>query len=167
MDQLNDKLAIDWLNFAKASLGSRIEHTAQETTKVLTAVQAISSELSDKKDLDALINLKTDQASTSEILDLLQDVLNHLDTQDDLAQLIAPLFSALQFEDRSRQKLESILGILTLWAEVRNSDISDENLASRLMQQVVSMEQQVILAKYFPDFIQEEAVDDSDGIDLF
>ena len=168
MDQHNNELAFDWLNYAKASLDSRIKHTGQATEKVLFAVQAISSQLNNKQDLDALISLKSDQTSTAEILHLLRDVLDHLDTQDELAQLIAPLFSALQFEDRTRQKLESILGILFIWAEVRNEEnITDQDLSSRLMQHVVSLEQQAILAKYFPNYIQAEEDDDSDGIDLF
>lgn len=167
MDQSNTELATDWVNYAKASLDSRIKHAGQATEKVLIAVQAISSQLNDKQDLAALSSLKSDQASTAEILHLLRDVLDHLDTQNELAQLIAPLFSTLQFEDRSRQKLESILGILSIWAEVRNDDsVTDEVLSSRLMQHVVSLEQQAILAKYFPDHIQVEAEDD-DGIDFF
>jgi hypothetical protein len=168
MDQNNTELAFDWVNFAKASLGSRIQHTGQATEQVLVAVQAISSQLDDKKDLGALLSLKSGESSTADILHVLRDVLDHLDTQNNLAQLIAPLFSALQFEDRTRQKLESILGILSIWAEVRNEDITDEVLSSRLMQHVVSLEQQAILAKYFPDYIQEEVEnDDSDGVDLF
>jgi len=165
MDQHNTELTSDWLNYAKASLDSRIQHTGEATEKVLAAVQVISLQLDDKKDLSALMSLKSDQASAAEILHLLRDVLDHLDTQDELAQLIAPLFSALQFEDRTRQKLESILGILSIWAEVRNEDIIDQDLSSRLMQHVVSMEQQAILAKYFPDYIQEEEIEDD--IDLF
>jgi tRNA splicing ligase len=165
MDQHNTELTSDWLNYAKASLDSRIQHTGEATEKVLAAVQAISLQLDDKKDLSALMSLKSDQASTAEILHLLRDVLDHLDAQDELAQLIAPLFSALQFEDRTRQKLESILGILSIWAEVRNEDITDQDLSSRLMQHVVSLEQQAILAKYFPDYIQEE--EPEDDIDLF
>lgn len=168
MDQNNTGLASDWVNYAKASLDSRIQHTGQATEKVLAAVQAISSQLDDTQDLGALLSLKSDQTSAAEILHVLQDVLDHLDTQNELAQLIAPLFSALQFEDRTRQKLESILGILSIWAEVRNDDnITDEVLSSRLMQHVISLEQQAVLAKYFPDYIQEEADDDSDDIDLF
>jgi tRNA splicing ligase len=165
MDQHNTELTSDWLNYAKASLDSRIQHTGEATEKVLAAVQAISLQLDDKKDLGALMSLKSGQTSTAEILHLLRDVLDHLDAQDELAQLIAPLFSTLQFEDRTRQKLESILGILSIWAEVRNEDITDQDLSSRLMQHVVSMEQQAILAKYFPDYIQEEEIEDD--IDLF
>jgi len=168
MDQRNTELALDWLNYAQASLDSRIQHAGQATEKVLVAVQAISSQLNDKQDLGALISLRSDQASTAEILHLLRDVLDHLDTQNDLAQLISPLFSTLQFEDRTRQKLESILGILSIWAEVRNEDITDKVLSARLMQHVVSLEQQAILAKYFPDYVQAEADDDDDdGIDFF
>jgi len=169
MDQNNTELATDWVNYAKASLDSRIQHTGEATEKVLSAVQVISSQLDDKRGLGALISLKSDQVSTAKILHVLRDVLDHLDTQDALAQLIAPLFSALQFEDRTRQKLESILGMLLIWAEVRNDDeITDEVLSSRLIQHVVSMEQQAILAKYFPEYIlEEEGEDDDDGIDLF
>ena len=165
MEQHNTEITSDWLNYAKASLDSRIQHTGEATEKVLAAVQAISLQLDDKKDLGALMSLKSGQTSTAEILHLLRDVLDHLDAQDELAQLIAPLFSTLQFEDRTRQKLESILGILSIWAEVRNEDITDQDLSSRLMQHVVSMEQQAILAKYFPDYIQEEELEDD--IDLF
>ena len=150
MDQNNTELASDWVNFAKASLDSRIQHTGQATEKVLVAVQAISSQLDDKQDLGALLSLKSGQSSTAEILHVLRDVLDHLDTQNNLAQLIAPLFSALQFEDRTRQKLEGILGILSIWAEVRNEDITDEVLSSRLMQHVVSLEQQAIPSEIFP-----------------
>ena len=165
MEQHNTEITSDWLNYAKASLDSRIQHTGEATEKVLAAVQAISLQLDDKKDLGALMSLKSGQTSTAEILHLLRDVLDHLDAQDELAQLIAPLFSTLQFEDRTRQKLESILGILSIWAEVRNEDITDQDLSSRLMQHVVSMEQQAILAKYFPDYIQEE--EPEEDIDLF
>ena len=165
MDQHHTELISDWLSYAKASLDSRIQQTGEATEKVLAAVQAISLQLDDKKDLGALMSLKSGQTSTAEILHLLRDVLDHLDAQDELAQLIAPLFSTLQFEDRTRQKLESILGILSIWAEVRNEDITDQDLSSRLMQHVVSMEQQAILAKYFPDYIQEE--EPEDDIDLF
>jgi hypothetical protein len=169
MDLNNTKLATDWVNYAKASLDSQIQHTGEATNKVLNAVQTISSQLDNKQDLGALLSLKSGESSTDEILHVLQDVLDHLNTQNELAQLIAPLFSTLQFEDRTRQKLESILGMLSIWAEVRNDvDITDEVLSSRLMQHVVSMEQQVILAKYFPDFIQEEVeADAADCIDLF
>lgn len=167
MDHNNTQLASDWVNYAKASLDSRIQHTGQATEAVLNAVQAISSQLDYKKDFGALLSLKSGQSSADEILYVLRDVLDHLDVQDKLAQLIAPLFSALQFEDRTRQKLESIIGILPIWTEVRNdNEITNEVLSSRLMQQVVSMEQQVILAKYFPDYIKEEG-DAGDDIDLF
>lgn len=167
MDHNNTQLTSDWVNYAKASLNSRIQHTGQATETVLNAVQAISSQLDNKSDFGALLSLKSGQSSTAEILYVLRDVLDHLDVQDNLAQLIAPLFSALQFEDRTRQKLENILGMLSIWAEVRNdNEITDEVLSSRLMQHVVSMEQQAILAKYFPDYIQEE-VETDDEIDLF
>ena len=92
MDQHHTELISDWLSYAKASLDSRIQQTGEATEKVLAAVQAISLQLDDKKDLGALMSLKSGQTSTAEILHLLRDVLDHLDAQDELAQLIAPLF---------------------------------------------------------------------------
>jgi len=48
-----------------------------------------------------------------------------------------------------------------VWVDVRNDNaISDEALAARLMQHVVSMEQQMIIAKYFPDYVHEEEVNE-------
>ncbi len=161
MPHITTELSTDWLNFARASLGTRIRDTEHATTKVLSAVQAIASQLDNKQELTALLTIKSDDAVPSEILPLLQDILKHLDSQDELSQLIAPLYMALQFEDRTRQKLEGLQEIMTVWTEVRNDDaISDEALAGRLKQHVVSMEQQTILAKYFPDFIQVEDVNE-------
>lgn len=161
MLHITTELSSDWLNFARASLGTRIRDTEHATTKVLTAVQAIAVQLDNKQELTALLTIKSDDAMPSEIMPLLQDILKHLDSQDELSQLIAPLYMALQFEDRTRQKLEGLLDIMSVWAEVRNDgDISDEVLAARLKQHVVSMEQQVILAKYFPAFIQIEEVNE-------
>jgi arginine/lysine/ornithine decarboxylase len=161
MSHISTELSADWLNFARASLATRIKDTGQATTKVLNAVQAIATQLDTKQELTVLLTLKTDRAIPSEVIPLLQDILRHLDSQDELSQLIAPLYMALQFEDRTRQKLESLLEVMAVWAEVRNDDAAnDEALAARLMPHVVSMEQQAILAKYFPDYIQVEEVND-------
>ncbi len=161
MSHITNELSADWLNFAKASLATRIQDTEQSTAKVLNAVQAIAAQLDNKQELAALLTISSDRTVPSEVLPLLQDILKHLDSQDELSQLIAPLYMALQFEDRTRQKLEGLLAIMAVWVEVRNDDvINDEALAARLMQHVVSMEQQAILAKYFPDCIQVEDVNE-------
>jgi len=161
MPHITSELSSDWLNFARASLGTRIRDTEIATTKVLNAVQAIATQLDNKQELSALLSIKSDDAVPSEILPLLQGILKHLDSRDELSQLIAPLYMALQFEDRTRQKLEGLLEIMTVWTDVRNDDaISDEALAGRLKQHVVSMEQQAILARYFPDHIQVEDVNE-------
>ncbi len=161
MPHITTELSADWLNFARASLATRIRDTEYATKKVLNAVQAIATQLDNKQELSALLTIKSDDAVSSEIMPLLQDILKHLDSQDELSQLIAPLYMALQFEDRTRQKLEGLLEMMAVWAEVRNdASISDEQLAARLKQHIVSMEQQAILAKYFPDHIQLEQVND-------
>ena len=161
MSHITNELSADWLNFAKASLATRIQDTEQSTAKVLNAVQAIAAQLDNKQELAALLTISSDRTVPSEVLPLLQDILKHLDSQGELSRLIAPLYMALQFEDRTRQKLEGLLAIMAVWAEVRNDEaISDEALAAMLMQHVVSMEQQAILAKYFPDSIQAEEVNE-------
>ncbi len=161
MPHISNELPADWLNFANASLATRIRDTGQATTKVLNAVQAIATQLDNKQELTALLTIKSEIAAPSEVLHLLQDILKHLDSQDELSQLIAPLYMALQFEDRTRQKLEGLLEMMAVWADVRNdSVITDEDLAARLMQHVVSMEQQTIIAKYFPDYVHEEKVNE-------
>jgi len=161
MPHITTELSTDWLNFARVSLATRIRDAENATTKVLSAVQAIAMQLDNKQELTALLTIKSDEAVPSEILPLLQDVLKHLDSQDELSQLIAPLYMALQFEDRTRQKLEGLLEIMTVWADVRNNDsIADEELAASLIKYVVSMEQREILAKYFPDYIQVEKPND-------
>jgi len=159
MSHITTELSTDWLNFARASLATRICDTEHATTKVLSAVQAIAAQLDNKQELATLLTLKSDHAVPSEILPLLQDILKHLDSQDELSQLIAPLYMTLQFEDRTRQKLEGMLEIMAVWADVRSDDaIGDEALAARLMKHVISMEQQTILAKYFPEHVQLEEV---------
>ncbi len=56
--------------------------------------------------------------------------------------------------------------MMTVWSQVREDDaVSDEDIASQLMQHVVAMEQQAILARYFPDYIQVEEV--SDDVEFF
>ena len=161
MPHISNELSTEWLNFANASLATRIRDTGQATEKVLSAVQAIAAQLDNKQELSALLSIKSEMAAPSEVLHLLQDILKHLGSQDELSQLIAPLYMALQFEDRTRQKLEGLLEIMAVWADVRNDDsITDEELATRLMQPVVSMEQQTILAKYFPDYVREEEVNE-------
>jgi len=161
MLHITSELSTDWLNFARASLGTRIRDTEIATGKVLNAVQAIATQLDTKQELSALLSIKSDDAVSSEILPLLQGILKHLDSRDELSQLIAPLYMALQFEDRTRQKLEGLLEIMAVWTQVRNDDdISDETLAGRLKQHVVSMEQQAVLARYFPDYIQVEEVNE-------
>jgi len=161
MPHITTELPADWLKFANASLATRIKDTEHSTTKVLNAVQAIATQLDNKQELAALLTIRGDTTVPSEVLPLLQNILKHLDSQDELSQLIAPLYMALQFEDRTRQKLEGLLAIMSVWADVRNDDtVSDEDLAARLMQHVVSMEQQTILAKYFPDSIQAEDVNE-------
>ncbi len=161
MPHITDELATDWLNFAGASLGTRIRDTEIATKKVLNAVQAIATQLDNKQELSALLSIKSDEAMPSEILPLLQGVLKQLDSRDELSQLIAPLYMALQFEDRTRQKLEGLLEIMAVWADVRNDEtISDEALAGRLKQHIVSMEQQAILARHFPAYIQVEEVNE-------
>ncbi len=167
MDKLNAELASDWVNYAKASLETRIRDTEQSTRQVLSAVQAIAAQLNDKHNLEPLLALKSDQAKPAEILALLHELLEHLDSQDALAQLIAPLFTALQFEDRTKQKLEGVLHILSVWTDVRSDDsITDEDLSSRLMQHVVTREQRAILAKFFPEYIEAEE-NEEDEIELF
>ena len=161
MPHITTELSTDWLNFAKASLATRIRDTESATTKVVSAVQAIAAQLDNKQELAALLNVKSEIAAPSEVLHLLQGILKHLDSRDELSQLIAPLYMALQFEDRTRQKLEGLLEMMVVWADVRNdSVISDEDLAARLMQHVVSMEQQTIIAKYFPDYVHQEEVNE-------
>lgn len=161
MPHITTELSTDWLNFARASLGTRIRDTEIATKKVLNAVQAIATQLDNKQELSALLSIKSDEAMPSEILPLLQGVLKQLDSRDELSQLIAPLYMALQFEDRTRQKLEGLLEIMAVWADVRNDDeISDEALAGRLKQHIVSMEQQAILARHFPAHIQVEEVNE-------
>ncbi len=166
MGSNQNELTVDWLSFVEASLNSRIEHTAEMTGKVLQSVLEISSELSDKQELKALNSLNNQESNSEDVLSVLHELMEHLDVQGELAKLIAPLFSTLQFEDRTRQKLESILAMLSIWLEARNQPISDQALSSRLMEHVVCMEQQAILAKYFPDFIQAEESGGND-IDLF
>lgn len=161
MPHITNELSADWLAFSRASLATRIRDTEHATKKVVSAVQAIAIQLDNRQELSELLDIKSDDAMPSEILPLLQDILKHLDTQDELSQLIAPLYMALQFEDRTRQKLEGLLDIMAVWADVRNDDtVTDEELAARLMQYVVSMEQQAILAKYFPEHVQVEEVND-------
>ena len=161
MPHITTELSSGWLDFANASLATRIRDTEQATTKVLNAVQAIATQLEDKQELTALLTIKSDEAVPAEVLPLLRDVLAHLDSHDELSQLIAPLYMALQFEDRTRQKLEGLLAIMSVWADARNNDaITDDELAASLMEHVVSMEQQAILAKYFPDAVQVEEVND-------
>ncbi len=166
MPHISTELSTEWLNYARASLGARIEDTEHITAKVLTAVQAIATQLDEKQELQALLNFKSNEAVPSEILPLLQNLLKHLDSQDTLSQLIAPLYTSLQFEDRTRQKLEGLLEIMSIWAKVRNTEsMSDKDLATAVMEPIVSLEQQEILAKYFPDYIQIEEADDE--IELF
>lgn len=166
MSHITTELSTDWLNFVKASLGTRIQDAEEVTKKVLTAVQGLAMQLDDKEAFESLLAIKSEVAMPSEVLPMLQDVLEHLDSQDQLSQLIAPLYTVLQFEDRTRQKMEGLIGTMNMWAEVRSDDsISEEDMASGLMQHVVSMDQQAILAKYFPDHIQVEEV--SDEVELF
>ena len=165
MPHISKELASDWVDFVKASLETRIEDTKISTEKVLSAVQTIAVQLSGEADLKNVLSLKADQATPAEIMKVLQDILDRLDNHDALAQLIAPLFMALQFEDRTRQKLEGILEVTAIWADMRNKDMSEEEIAMQLKAHVVTMDQQVILAKHFPDHIQAE--DDAESIDLF
>jgi len=161
MPHITNELSADWLNFARASLATRIRDTEHATTKVLSAVQAIAAQLDNKQELTALLTIEIDDAVSSEILPLLQNILKHLDSHDELSQLIAPLYMALQFEDRTRQKLEGMLEMMAVWADVRSDDvITDEDLSGQLMQHVVSMEQRTILANYFPDHVQLEEVNE-------
>lgn len=163
---ITTELAQDWTRFAEASLATRISDTQQVTAKVLNAVHAIATQLEDKTELESLLAVEGEAAVPSEILPLLHDVLKHLNSQDELSQLIAPLYTALQFEDRTRQKLEGLVAMMTVWSQVREDDaVSDEDIASQLMQHVVAMEQQAILARYFPDYIQVEEV--SDDVEFF
>lgn len=172
MAQINIELAKDWVNYAQASLQSRIDYTAESTAKVLASIQEISAELEDKTAIQPLIDLKADESTSREVLTTLKDVLAQLDVHDSLAQLIYPLFSALQFEDRTRQKLESIMGILTTWSQlIAEEPISNGELAKRLMTHVVAAEQQEILSRHFPEHIRpyEEASTNNkeEEIDLF
>ncbi len=169
MDQLNAELANDWVGYANASLETRIRDTEQSTRQVLSAVQAIAAQLNDKHNLEALLALKSDLAEPAEILGLLHDLLEHLDSQDALSQLIAPLYTALQFEDRTRQKLEGMLRMLSVWANVRSdAAITDEDLSSQLMQHVVTSEQKAILSKFFPEYIEIETdAEEEDLIEFF
>ncbi len=166
MSYISPQLSQEWLAFADASLASRIKDAEQVTAKVLAAVQTIAGQLDDKQELDTLLSIKNEQALPSEILPLLQNVLDHLSAQDELSQLIAPLYTTLQFEDRTRQKLEGLLAMMAVWAEVRAQEtLSDSELASKLMAHVVCAEQQSILAKYFPDDIPPEQP--ADEIEFF
>lgn len=166
MSHITTELSTDWLNFAKASLATRMQDAEEVTVKVLKAVHGISSQLEDKQAFKSLLAIKSEVARPSDVLPLLQDVIKHLDSQDKLSQLIVPLYTVLQFEDRTRQKMEGLLGVMTIWSEVRNDNsITDKELAAALMEHVVSMEQQTVLAKYFPDHIQIEAVNDE--LELF
>jgi len=166
MGHISTELASDWVNYANASLTTRIRDAEKSTIQVLIAIQSIAIQLNEKQELGALLSLQAEQSTPSQILLLLQEVLDHLGSHDALAQLIAPLFMALQFEDRTRQKLEGILNILSVWAEVRTTEaISEVELSARLMQHIVTMEQQKILADYFPNQIKVE--DDNNGCSFF
>ena len=166
MPHITTELSTEWLDFAEASLATRMQDAEEVTAKVLTAVQGIASQLEDKQTFESLLAIKSEVAMPSDVLPLLQDVIKHLDSQDKLSQLIVPLYTVLQFEDRTRQKMEGLLGVMTIWSEVRNDNsITNEELAAALMEHVVSMEQQIVLAKYFPDHIQVEAVNDE--LELF
>lgn len=159
-------LSKDWVNFARASLATRITDTEKSTQRVLIAIQRIAEQLDNKPQLEDLLHIENRQAIPATVLPILKDVLKTLDADDELKQLIGPLYTALQFEDRTRQKLEGLLEIMTVWSETRLDDaISDEVLASKLMEPVVSPEQQAILATYFPDYIQVE--DSSDELEFF
>ena len=162
MPHITTELSKEWLNFATASLATRMQDAAEVTGKVLTAVQSLALQLEDKQAFESLLAIENEVAMPSDVLPMLRDVIKHLDSQDKLSQLIMPLYTVLQFEDRTRQKMEGLLGVMTIWSEVRNdNDISDKELADALMEHVVSMEQQTVLARYFPDHIQvEEESDD-------
>ena len=166
MPHITDELSTEWLNFVKASLVSRIRDAETVTQKVLGAVQTLAHQLENKDAFDSLLALKSEVALPSDVLPMLQNVLKHLGQHDELSQLIAPLYTVLQFEDRTRQKMEGLIGVMDMWAQVRNDDsISDEAIATGLMTHVVSMDQQEILAKHFPDYITVEEV--SDELELF
>lgn len=154
MEPVKIELANDWVSYAKASLQTRIDYTSDTTARVLTSIQEISSQLEDKSGLEALLNLKADDSTSTEVLAALKEVLDKIDTHDTLAQLIYPLFTTLQFEDRTRQKLESIMGMLDTWVEmITENNITEEVLANRLEAHVISAEQQEILARHLPDHI--------------
>ncbi|MBL7002502.1 MAG: hypothetical protein ISR69_00570 [Gammaproteobacteria bacterium] len=160
----NDKseLANNWVEYAKASLETRIADTAKSTRQVLQAVQIIAEQMDDKKESEAFLSIKGDKATSDELISVLQGILSQLDKKSDLAQLIAPLFMALQFEDRTRQKLEGLLGIFGVWSEVRDVEYSDHEIAEKIMQHIATMEQQTILSQYFPEHIkvEDENLDD-------
>jgi len=161
-------LDTDYVAFARNSLATRIDAAAESIGSVLQAVQEIALQFDDSEELLALKELQQSDATPTKILDLLRDVLKHLDSKDALAQLIAPLFSTLQFEDRSRQKLETIGNVLQVWSETRRDEsIDDEALANLLKAEVISMEHQEVLAKYFPDYIVVEEEPEEDDISFF
>lgn len=166
MPHITSELSNEWLNFARASLASRIQDAQNVTAKVLTAVQNLTTQLEDKQAFESLLAIEKEVATPSDVLPLLQDVIKYLDSQDKLTRLIVPLYTVLQFEDRTRQKMEGLLEVMTLWSKVRNDkSISDQELADTLMGHVVSMEQQEVLARYFPEHIKVEAVNNE--LELF
>ncbi|MCB1724849.1 MAG: hypothetical protein H6959_09970 [Chromatiaceae bacterium] len=163
------QLAGDWLNYAKASLGSRAAHMEEVTAVILASVRRIAIELEDKSALAPLLELEGERIATAQLLESFGLVLEQLDKHDALAQLIYPLFATLQFEDRTRQKLDTIIHVLQTWADtVESRHVEHAALSQRLMSGVIAMEQQAILARYFPEHIESTAGDDSGGdIDLF
>jgi len=166
MPHISPELASDWLSFSKESLNSRIQDTEQVTEKVLNAVQTIATHLDHKQELDELLSVKSDGVTPEKIIPMLHDVLKNLDSHDSLSQFIVPLYTALQFEDRSRQKLNGLLDILSVWATVRNDEsITNEDIAEKLMTHTVTREQKIILSKYFPNTIQVE--DENDDMVFF
>ena len=166
MSHITTELSSEWLNFARASLATRIHDAEKVTEKVLKAVYGIASHLEDKQAFESLLAIESEVATPSDVLPLLHDVIKHLGSQDKLSQLIVPLYTVLQFEDRTRQKMEGLIEVMTIWPKVRsNNSITDKDLADDLMEHVISMEQQAVLAKYFPDYVQVEEVNNE--LELF
>lgn len=110
--------------------------------------------------------------STKIMISLMQ---NRISTNENIHDLVQPIMTAMQFQDRIRQNMENLSSMMVLWMSVRSElnektcsidDQTLEDIGTRLLNNMTMASERDIIKLHIPQVADKDAPPD-DEIELF
>ncbi len=136
---------------------ARISSMSQDTVSALQSVRDILRESQSENKTMTAVGLRSLAKALSAM---------HKEHHE-ISDVIAPLVTTLQFQDRVRQQMENLVKMLRIWMEYRtkNPENTEENLlefGSVLGKPTTTDEEREVLKQVFPGLTFSEKIDNSD-----